>query len=122
MGDITGQFTSFHYNGSAVVDYCIVKYELFHTILYFTVLDASHLSDHAAIRVYVDGSVKQHDEINQCSRKYVIFPKGYRWEESDEVYKNVFESPHFVQKIRCMDNDDGKNVNHLCNEISKLLI
>ena len=123
LGDMNGQFTSIHYNGAAVVDYCIVNQEIFPKILYFNVLDPSHLSDHSAIRVCMDGTAKQQHDISETHPQAVIFPKGYRWSESEDVYKLTLQSPQFTNKLNLLNNfcNDSTDVNHMCNEITTFL-
>ena len=105
MGDLQGKCTSYHYNGSAVVDYCIVNKEFLDKIKYFTVLDPTHLSDHAPISVCIHGICNI--ECKQDSLKQSPFPRGFKWNE--ESYTAAINLGYFKNKLEKMCNDKYSN-------------
>ena len=74
FGDIIGDYTCFQYNGTSVVDYCIVSESLYRNVLYFHVQDfKSLLSDHAMIVKNVFASYRP-DQANSKTKLYDIPP------------------------------------------------
>jgi hypothetical protein len=123
IGDVNGQLTSYHYNGASVIDYCIVNRELYTNILYFTVSDPSHISDHSVITVCVEGSTFNTNDIIEDN--YYVCPKGFKWNNSSEKYKNVLNTPLLKNKLKYIENcnytADSDGINLLCTDITSLL-
>ena len=66
LGDITGKFTSFQYNGNSVVDYGIVSDSFLAKVLFFHVHDPlPYLSDHAKITVQVGANFDENVVIDR---------------------------------------------------------
>lgn len=120
MGDLQGQFTSFNYNGSAVVDYCIVSQEFINKIIYFNVLDPNHLSDHAPISVCIDAV-----RVVECKQvKLPQFPRGFKWNE--ESYAAAINMDQFKIKLQklCNNKYPGNNIgiDAFCTDFTEILI
>ena len=84
IGDIQGAYTSYQYNGAQVIDYCLVSYALFKDIVYFKVLQPSHLSDHTPVSVCKDGQVYKCPELNTGNSHRKI-TNGFKWENSGVI-------------------------------------
>jgi exonuclease III len=124
LGDLHGQFTSFQYNGSSVIDYCIVNYQFMSNIVYFNVLDPSHVSDHAAVKVCMKVKcISENKCFSNSNATYSKIHPGFTW---DEQYINRLNS-HTVQKRLknvCEQNYDcdQNGIEKLCSELSEILI
>jgi exonuclease III len=122
LGDLQGNYTSFHYNGSAVVDYCITDRILYNRVSYFRVHAPSHLSDHAAISVClnINYNITQNCNISQ----YKVFPNKFKW--CEESFLKALE----LQQIKCKlsqlekDNYDSNTsgINKLCGDLSDVFL
>ena len=49
LGDTVGKLTSFQYNGSSTVDYCVVDQKLLDSVNFFKIGDFTTFSDHCQI-------------------------------------------------------------------------
>ena len=123
IGDIQGRYTCHHYNGSSTVDYCIVNKALFTKVIYFKVMNPSHISDHCALSVCFNSSrewAKTCDE-KSCTQ----FPLGFKWNDSEVKYRNVINSSQFMKRCEniCENiyNNDSDGINWLCDDISSVL-
>jgi exonuclease III len=121
LGDLQGQFTSFHYNGSSVIDYCIVNSEFYTKIVYFKVLDPTHVSDHASIAVCMNIT---NNIIPECNKQcYNKFPKGFKWNE--DSYADALNLKQFKARIIMMCTTDYRNntdgITSLCTELSSVI-
>jgi exonuclease III len=104
IGDMLGQYTSFHYNGSSAIDYCIVTRDLFSNILYFSVLELNHLSDHTPISVCINKLTLP----NSKSKDGKVLPNGFVWEEKG--YIDILKLTQFTQRIKTVYVMDNMNV------------
>ena len=66
--------------------------QLFDKVLYFTILDPFHLSDHAPIRVYIDGFMNKSVEYNS-EYVYQKFPTGILYGMSLMLMPIFYEHP-----------------------------
>lgn len=98
LGDLQGQYTSFQYNGSSVIDYCIVESDLYQTVTYFQVKDLTCVSDHTPIVVCL-GQVQSP---NFPEMKYQEFPHGFKW--CEEGYAEALNLKIFQDKINNITN------------------
>jgi hypothetical protein len=125
LGDIQGQPTSYQYNGSSIIDYCVVKRELFRRIMYFTVLTPSHVSDHSSISICVDGVHRINQTNYSDETKFSKLPCGYKWDVCKNNYENIINSPHFVTRLDALCNDnyniDCDGINQLCHDVTSVL-
>ena len=87
-----GNVTSFQYNGSSTVDYCIVSSSLLKNVRYFNVSDLTVHSDHCQINVCLSLC---HTVNNIKIGRRV--PKGIRWN------KNIQDS---FQKLMVSDQSE----------------
>ena len=126
MGDLEGKCTSFQYNGSSVIDYCIVDRQLYDSILYFNVHDVTHISDHAPISVCMNIStcIFPMSETGNNAYNYSQFPQSFKWNEArytDAIKLQQFQDRSTVICINNYNNNiDG--VNNLCKDVSNLFI
>jgi hypothetical protein len=122
IGDLQGQYTSFQYNGSSVIDYCIVDHKLYEHILYFTVHDPSHVSDHAPISVCMNITCITSYVGNNI--KYSQFPSSFNW--CVESYTEALKLNKFREKVHTISNDNYETtaggVDKLCSDLSTVLI
>lgn len=121
VGDLLGQCTSYHYNGSAVVDYCVISREFNEKVYYFTVLNPTHLSDHAPISVCIKAVRKNNVK---CNTETTEFPRGFTWNE--ESYSAAMQLSHFrerldqIHKVDYHKNSNG--IESLGNAVVNVLI
>ena len=96
IGDLQGKSTmaSFQYNGYAVVDYCTISHGFMDKIMYFSVFDPTHLSDHAPISVCVHALFKLLNE--HTSSPKTKFPRGFKWNE--ESYNEAIKLKQFGKR------------------------
>ena len=101
IGDLQGNFTCHHYNGSSCVDYGIVDSKIFDQIQYFKV--SNHLdiiSDHCMISLllkadFIPDSVDNSESLHSLPVKYL-------WDENSSV---KFTSALKNKDISCMIHD-----------------
>ena len=121
LGDLQGQYTSFQYNGCSVVDYSIVDSDLYDYVKYFHVHTTSHLSDHAAIAMFLNVKCKK---IHNLSSTYRELPKAFKWD--GDSYMKVLQTPKFIMKVSDICNKNYSTnvhgVDTLCADISTLLV
>jgi hypothetical protein len=89
-GDSIGYYTCHKYNGSSVVDYCLVTECIFQDILYFHVhTNISDLSDHCQIST----CIKNVHFTKEVLPKLETSPinRGFIWEENSEI---LFQRAH----------------------------
>ena len=120
LGDLQGSYTSFHYNGSAVVDYCITDRELYDSILYFKIHDPSHLSDHTPISVYINID----NIIVESKPKYAVFPSAFKWNE--ESFVKALETKNIKCRISQIEKkiygNDSNAIDKICDELSTVIV
>ena len=103
VGDSTGKFTCYMYNGNSTIDYFIFSECLFNDILSFHVNDVfPKLSDHSKISLRLAASVNLVENKVQMTE----FPCNFIWKkDSEESYKKAFQSDLIKDKIKnlCID-------------------
>jgi exonuclease III len=123
LGDLQGEFTSFHYNGSSVIDYCIVNINLQPNILYCKVSEATHLSDHAQLSVRITSRYSLQTNEKQIDND-INFAMGYVWDECQ--YKDVLKTKKIISMAESINSvniysNNTEGVNKLCTDITSVL-
>ena len=67
LGDTVGKLTSFQYNGSSTVDYCVVDQKLLDSVNFFKIGDFTTFSDHCQITACF--SLSLFENIHKLGRK-----------------------------------------------------
>jgi len=90
VGDSTGKFTCYKYNGNSTIDYFIFSECLFNDILSFHVnYVIPRLSDHSNISLRLAASFTLVESKVQMTE----FPCNFVWKkDSEESYKKAFQS------------------------------
>ena len=120
-GDIFGKFTSHNWNGSSVVDYCIVPNQFYEKVSEFSVGDyIPWLSDHCVIKTTFDTKKFDRKVLNKTEPEKVH--PGFLWNDiSRENYKNNLLTPYFNAKFRELVDNNMAPIN-LANSITSLLL
>ena len=82
IGDLNGRFTCHKYNGSSVVDYCLMSCHLYDTARYFKVHDPQFYSDHCPISVALNTRRTIYNTNNDVLQP---LPVKYIWDEEDLI-------------------------------------
>lgn len=124
LGDFQGNCTSFQYNGTSVIDYCIVDRHLYEYILYFNVNDVTHLSDHALISVSLNNNSMTNVYKVNNSCKYSKFPNSFKWNEANFI--NALNLDKFQNQVKNICNKnyskDTTGINNLCSDVSDVIV
>ena len=124
VGDIMGNYTCHHYNGSSVVDYMITSKHVKNNIQHFKVLDFTSLSDHSPLSCAIS--------TRKISRTVVQLPNmedkspGFRWtndsgsvnsaqhffaaQNNEKIKASISEIKELQSK--CISTDDVYNLNN----------
>ena len=97
LGDLSGKFTCFQYNGNSVVDYCLISNTFTRNILYFHV-HIPLLSDHAKLSCQIFADFKETNCIvkDDC----IELPLSYLWNsESPTLFKYALNDIEIQKKI-----------------------
>jgi len=98
-GDLKGDFTCYHYNGSSVVDYCIVRNSLLSDVQYVNVSPISEFSDHCHVSFSLSTNYSAHFQkaTNQIKPK----PTAFIWtDESKSIYQSILDSRDTISKFQ----------------------
>ena len=120
-GDIFGKFTCHNWNGSSVVDYCIVPYEYFDSIVSFSVGEyIPWLSDHCMIIT----SLKLGDISRECKtgeKSFELHP-GFLWnDEAYDRYKEALSLPAMDTKINEFLSNNSLSVIEMSEHVKSIL-
>ena len=98
LGDTSGAYTCFQYNGKSVVDYIIADENIMHKIPILTVSPPTHLSDHAPISFCIrHGRVHESTSKNmdKCNEKLT-----FKWtDDSSTLFKAALELPTIKNRL-----------------------
>ncbi|CAG2193381.1 unnamed protein product [Mytilus edulis] len=102
LGDTLGKPTSHQYNGSAVVDYCIVSNNMLKNVCFFTVKDFTVHSDHCPINVCLSLNFSQ---VQQKVGRPI--PKGLHWNnEVQKCYTEMMLSKEVESNVKSFLSKD----------------
>ena len=120
-GDIFGNFTCHNWNGSSVVDYCIVSYEYIDNITSFTVGEyIPWLSDHCNIDTTIQVT-KPARKTKADEKSFKLHP-GFLWnDQSYEKYKESLSSPPIRSKVDDLLSNKPLTVTEMSEEIKSIL-
>ena len=97
LGDISGAYTSFQFNGQSVVDYIIVSEKLAPNIRTMKVSPPNHLSDHANVTctLYLDDQISNWGKLHSQAKKTTgLKTMNYKWHpDSNLKFKNALDTP-----------------------------
>lgn len=110
LGDTYGKCTSYQWNGSAIVDYCLASANMLKYVNYFKVDPLSIYSDHAQISVNLDMAYSN-PPLQSLNRS---LPKSFIWSaDSSLAYgltMNSLPVEHqlqaFIDKLNISENND----------------
>ena len=118
-----------------LVDYGICNEELLNNIMYFSVGDPSHLSDHAPLTLcihanshaQVNKSQTQVDGTNPNNISMKKIPMGFKWSpQSVKAYKDAFNLPLIRQRLNIINEyctkSNEQDPNKLCELVTDLFI
>ena len=119
IGDSTGYFTSFNWNGCSVVDYALVSPALLDAVSSFSVGDLTPFSDHCPIALTLLMSDFQTSEVissqsgldqNKTGDKLNPLPVKYIWDaNSGDSFRKGLALPAIDKQIRDFLNEDIQN-------------
>ena len=103
MGNLSGTFTSYQYNGKSVVDYAIISENLITQSNRMIVFPPTHLSDHSPINMTMK-LFKRIKIVNNCKPSQRSTKKQHysrlRWDnESSLMYKQALRNPYVTSVI-----------------------
>ena len=117
------------------MDYGICNKKLLNNIMYFSVGDPSHLSDHATLTLcvranshaQVNKSQIQVDGTNPNNISMKKIPMGFKWSpESVKAYKDAFNLPLIHQRLNIINEycskSNEQDPNKLCKLVTDLFI
>lgn len=123
IGDSLGQLTCHQYNGSSMVDYCIVHHTLLPYILCFKVHDwCATISDHCLISF----AIAAHHTLQPRTEIPMEQPKNqYKWDsESGDKFKTVLQDKDIQGSLKCItesSNIPNVSAEDLLAKFSKVL-
>ena len=103
LGDLKGSYTCHQYNGSSVVDYCIVSYHMLKDILYFKVHDIEWYSDHCMISTAIKThlNTEEYDEVVKTPMEaYSPYLKYKITEDNCKVYTTEMSKQSIKDKLK----------------------
>ena len=102
LGDLNGKMTCFQWNGSSVVDYCIVHEDLLGVIDYFKVHDLKGMfSNHCKISIQIPSDVK----IVKNREKLSAFPSSIKWSEDvASTFTSLLESDEIKNNLSMLES------------------
>ena len=125
IGDLLGQFTSYHYNGNSVVDYAIVSEKLIPDVSYFQVSIPGVYSDHSLIEFsyYGVGNILG----DEATKNKISPPPRYIWgTESQTAFQQALASREVIQKIQKFCNSaytqDDQGVNKCELDLADIIV
>ena len=124
LGDLDGKYTSFHYNGCSVIDYCIVSHNILPSVMYFKVSEPTHISDHANISVCLKGIIKNNTHEKTIPNNCKLFPPGYVWDEKRYLEAlNTEKITKMTESVKSnnMYSNDSAGINKMCDDITNIL-
>ena len=122
-GDIFGNYTSHNWNGSSVVDYCIIPNEMYNSVTNFSVGNfIPWLSDHCLISATFDFDINslktEHDQMAPID----LHP-GWVWNEVALYnFERNLSLPYYQEKFGALENADNLTPIELAKEIKILLL
>ena len=121
FGDLSGKYTCHKYNGSSVVDYCIVSDSMYSEITHFKVHPwLPLLSDHSMITVSIKRSKRKlRDPIKQNIGEPL--PRKFVWSRSfGKKYEQSFNDIHIDKDIKqlllSVVNNNNVEMNDIFNK------
>ena len=124
FGDLSGKYTCHKYNGSSVVDYCIVSDSMYSEITHFKVHPwLPLLSDHSMITVSIKRSKQKllRDPIKQNIGE--TLPRKFVWSKSSgEKYEQSFNDIDIYKDIKhlLLSVVNNNNVEMKLNELNDI--
>ena len=121
-GDLSGHLTCHKYNGSSVVDYCIVSNAIFKNVISMQVYPHEWYSDHSPIGVSM--RIKEQVVNKKISHEKNSYSYKYKWEfDSETKFKTEINQHHqefqnFCEKSFPDINDAVKNFDNILNKIA----
>ena len=119
-GDIFGKLTCHNWNGSSVVDYCIVPYDFLCNISSFTVGEyLPWLSDHyISTLVHIENLAR----ITKGNENNFDLHPGFLWNEEEfEKYKEALSLPQISEKVNNVLSNNSLSVTEISEEIKSIL-
>ena len=120
-GDIFGNFTCHNWNGSSVVDYCIISCEYIDNVTSFTVGEyIPWLSDHCAVdaTIRVAGSSR----VARAGGESFKLHPGFLWnDQSYEKYKETLSFQTMKDRVDGLLGDDSLTVAEMAEKIKSIL-
>ena len=122
VGDLKGAYTSFQYNGSSVVDYCIASEQLLPVIQSLTVSSPNHISDHAFIETSL--SVNKFQSCDPISDNSTNIAQQFKWNlGSKDDYQKIMESSAFQKRIQSfLSADNETDINSCTSDLRDIMI
>ena len=126
VGDITGELTSYQYNGASIVDYMATSPDTLDLVDSFRVMNLTQFSDHRPLLCTLKRSCLT--KISETSTdSYQDIPEKVKWskETSDKTFQDAQDSPDFQSKLsqvldkECHTADDVVRLN---SEITNILV
>ena len=120
-GDIFGKFTCHNWNGSSVVDYCIVPYEYFDSVVSFSVGEyIPWLSDHCMI--ITSFKLGDIDRVCKTGGKSFELHPGFVWnDEAYDRYKEALSLPAMDAKINAFLSNNTLSVIEMSEHVKSFL-
>ena len=100
IGDVTGELTSYQYNGASVVDYIATSPDVLDNVDNFRVISLTQFSDHRPLICTLKHNCFQYSS-ETLVQKYQDIPESVKWnsEISGKTFQDAQDSPGFQNKI-----------------------
>ena len=122
-GDIDGKFTCHEYNGSSVIDLCIVSRSVANRTKQFKVLDPVWYSDHCPIQITISSPMMPTwNNENLSDNNTGDVRESYIWnEEGANKFSVLMNSPENIRKINKFCGDNYTNVEEATDALSNII-
>ena len=98
VGDLSGKFTSFQYNGNSVVDYCLISNSVTNNVLYFKVHDhIPVLSYHSKLTCQIVANYQK--PAHNSKSEEIDLPASYIWNKESTLLFQTALRDYEVQNM-----------------------
>ena len=102
VGDMSGMYTCHTYNGSFVVDYCMVTPDIYKHVQYFKILPMEWYSDHTPITASfrIKSTSTNHDQNSNYDVNIENFPPKFKWSDtSKKKFADILNSEEYTKNF-----------------------
>ena len=128
VGDFTGKYTCFRYNGNSTVDLILTDKNVQNKFKYFKVLSLTEWSDHCEIKTEV--TIKPREKLLGNNKHCMKVNKNFNWDESSDLkvnnYVNSVEfkemTKSIIEKLKTESISRNGSINKRVEELIEILI